>query len=74
MSQHDTSMYEAYRPCDLEFNNNMSMADVFLDIKKAIDTTWHPGLLYKLSTLQFSSRRVMLTSSFLSNRESKVSI
>jgi hypothetical protein len=33
--------------------NNMSTAVVFLDIEKAFDTTWQPGLLYKLSKLQF---------------------
>jgi hypothetical protein len=25
-----------------------------LDFEKSFDTTWHLGLLYKLSTLQFS--------------------
>jgi hypothetical protein len=35
-------------------NNNMSKAAVFLDIKKASDTIWNLGLLYKLSKLQFS--------------------
>jgi hypothetical protein len=34
----------------LNLNNNMSTAAVFLDIKKAFDTTWHSGLLYKLRT------------------------
>jgi hypothetical protein len=38
----------------LNFNNNMSKDDVFLDIEKAVNTTWHPGLLYKLSELKFS--------------------
>jgi hypothetical protein len=33
----------------LNFNNNMSTAAVFLDIEIVFDTTWHPGLLYKLS-------------------------
>jgi hypothetical protein len=33
----------------LNFNNKMSTAAVFLDIEKAFDTTWHTGLLYKLS-------------------------
>jgi hypothetical protein len=37
----------------LNFNNNMSTAVVFLDIEKAFDTTWHPGLIYKLSEFQF---------------------
>jgi hypothetical protein len=31
----------------LNFNNNMSTAVVFLDIEKAFDTLWHPGLLSK---------------------------
>jgi hypothetical protein len=35
----------------LNFNNNLSMAAVFLDIEKTFDTTWHPGLLYKLSKI-----------------------
>jgi hypothetical protein len=39
----------------LNFNYNMSTAAVFLDIEKAFDTTWHPGLIYKLSKLQFSN-------------------
>jgi hypothetical protein len=30
----------------LNFNNNMSIAAVFLDVEKAFDTTWHSGLLY----------------------------
>jgi hypothetical protein len=32
-----------------------STAAVFLDIEKAFDTTWHSGLLYKLSKLEFSN-------------------
>jgi hypothetical protein len=37
----------------LDFNNKISVAAVFLDIEKAFDTTWHLGLLYKLSELKF---------------------
>jgi hypothetical protein len=33
----------------MNFNNNISTAAVFLDIEKAFDTTWHLGLLYKIS-------------------------
>jgi hypothetical protein len=32
--------------------HNMSTASVFLDIEEAFDTTWHSGLLYKLSELE----------------------
>jgi hypothetical protein len=44
----------------LNFNNKMSTAAVFLDIEKAFDTTWHPGLLYKLSKLGFSTNIIKL--------------
>jgi hypothetical protein len=33
----------------LNFNNNMSTVALFLDIGKALDATWHLGLLCKLS-------------------------
>jgi hypothetical protein len=58
----------------LHFNNNMSTAAVFLDIEKAFDTTWQPGLLYKLSKLQFSTSLIKLITSFLSQRKFKVSV
>jgi hypothetical protein len=53
----------------LNFNNNESMAAVILDIKKAFDTTWHTGLLYKLSKMNFSASLIKLISSFLSSRK-----
>jgi hypothetical protein len=53
----------------LNFNNNMSTAAVFLDIEKAFDTTWHFGLLYKLSKLEFSTSLIRLIGSFLSKRK-----
>jgi hypothetical protein len=58
----------------LNFNNNMSMAMVFLDIEKAFDTTWHSGLLRELSELEFSTSLIKLISSFLSQRKSSVSL
>jgi hypothetical protein len=58
----------------LNFNNNMSTAAVFLDIKKAFDTTWHPILLYKLSEIQFPISLIKLIASFLINRTFKVSV
>jgi hypothetical protein len=45
----------------LNFNNNMSTAAVFLDIKKAFDKTRHIGLLYKLSDLKFSTSLIKLS-------------
>jgi hypothetical protein len=47
----------------LNFNSNMSTAAVFLDIEKAFDTSWHPGLLYKLSKMHFWATLIKLISS-----------
>jgi hypothetical protein len=58
----------------LNLNNNISTAVVFLNIGKAVDTTWHPGLLYKLSKLQFSTSFIKLISSFLSPWKFRVSV
>jgi hypothetical protein len=53
----------------LNFNNKMSMAAVFSDIKKAFDTTWHTVFLYKLAKMEFSVNLIKLISSFLSQRK-----
>jgi hypothetical protein len=58
----------------LNFNNKISTAAVFLDIENAFDTTWHPGLLYKLSKLGFSTNLIKLLGSFLSQRKFRVSV
>jgi hypothetical protein len=58
----------------LHFNNNMSTAVIFMNIKKACDTTWQPGLLYKLSKLQYSTSLIKLLGSFLSQRQFRVSV
>jgi hypothetical protein len=52
----------------LNFNNNMSTAAVFLDIEKAFDTTWHPGLLYKMSKLRFPANLIKLINSYPTNK------
>jgi hypothetical protein len=59
---------------NLNFNNNMSMASVFLDIKKEFYTNWYLGLLYKLSELKLFIRLIKLISSFLSQRKFRVSV
>jgi hypothetical protein len=52
----------------------MSTAAVFLDIEKAFDTTWHSGLLYKLSKLEFSTNLIKLISLFFSQLKFSVSV
>jgi hypothetical protein len=56
----------------LNYNNNMSTAAMFMDIEKTFDTTWHSGLLYKLSKLEFSTSLIKLISSCLSQRKFSV--
>jgi hypothetical protein len=52
----------------------MSTATEFLDIEEAFDTTWHSGLLHKLSKLEFSTNLKKLLGSYLSHREFRVSV
>jgi hypothetical protein len=58
---------------NFNFNNNIYTAAVFLDIEKSFDTTWNPGLLYKLSKLNSSIRIIKLISSFLLQQKFRVS-
>jgi hypothetical protein len=55
------------------FNNNLSMNAVFLDIEKAFDTTGHSGLLFKLSEFEFSTSLIKLIASLLTVTKFKVS-
>lgn len=54
--------------------NNQKSAACFLDIKKAFDSVWHRGLLYKLHMLRVPSYLIFIIRSFLENRELSVSI
>jgi retron-type reverse transcriptase len=58
----------------LNFNNKMSKSEVFLDIERAFDTTWYTGLLYKLIKSEFSCNLIKLISSFLSERQFRVTV
>jgi hypothetical protein len=56
----------------LNFNSNMSTAAVVLAIKKAFDTTWHSGLLNKLSEFEFLASLIKIIASFLTDRKCEV--
>jgi hypothetical protein len=58
----------------LNFNKKKSTTAVLSDVEKAFDIAWHPGLLYKLSKLEFSTSLIKLISLFLSQQKSSVSI
>jgi hypothetical protein len=71
-SQYDTSMYDAGESRHPNFNKNISTAAVFLDIEKALYTTRHSGLLYKLSSLECLKSTIKLIASFHTDRKFKV--
>ena len=50
------------------FNRSGATRAVALDISKAFDRVWHPGLLHKLKSYGISGQIFGLISSFLSNR------
>jgi retron-type reverse transcriptase len=58
----------------LNLNNKISTAAVFFDIEKDFDTTWHSGLLYKISKLEFSTGLIKLIGSFLTQRKFRASV
>jgi hypothetical protein len=73
---HHSTILQCMRLTDhvsLNFNNILTAA-VFLDLERTVDTTWHPGLLYKLLELEFSTSLIKLIASFLTNRKFKVSV
>ena len=45
---------------------------VFLDISKAFDKVWHPGLIFKLEQNGISGKLLRLIKDFLSNRKQRV--
>jgi hypothetical protein len=72
---HHSMTFQGMRLMDLvtlNFNSTMSTTSVFLDIGKALDATWHLGLLYIFSKLQFLISLLKLISSFLSQRNFRV--
>jgi len=58
----------------LNLKNSMSTAEAYLDIEKALETTWHPGLLYELNKVHFPSILFKFLSSFLSSERFRATI
>lgn len=56
------------------FNHKNKVAGVFLDIEKAFDSLWHPGLIYKMVNYHFPNSMIRLINSFLTNRTFQVRI
>jgi hypothetical protein len=58
----------------LNFNKICLRPLCFWISKKAFDITWHSGLLYKLSKLEFLTSLIQFISSFLSQCKLRVSV
>lgn len=56
------------------FNKKEHTVAVLLDMEKAFDRVWHPGLLYKLSTSTTPRRIVKTVATFLADRRFQVAV
>jgi len=54
------------------FDNNQSVAMVFLDISKAFDRVWHRGLIFKLKCIGIKGPLLSWFEDYLSSRQQKV--
>ena len=56
------------------FNQNKEIRAVFLDISRAFDRVWHPGILFKLKQIGIEGQALSIIEDFLKNREQRVVI
>ena len=57
-----------------DHRNSREVRSVYLDISKAFDKVWHPGLIYKLKQNGVDGKLLLLMNSYLSNRKQRVVI
>ena len=55
-------------------SNNKECATIMLDFRKAFDSVWCNGLLYKLYNSGCNGQLLKLIASFLNNREAEISL
>ena len=55
-------------------NNCLEVRSVYLDMSKAFDKVWHPGLIFKLKQNGVSGKLLKLLTNYLSNRYQRVVI
>ena len=54
------------------FDSSLEVRAVFLDISKAFDKAWHPGLLFKLKSSGIEGNLLKLLENYLHNRKQRV--
>ena len=65
-----TEMINSSFDCDVP----KEVRSVFLDISKAFDKVWHPGLLFKLKQNGIDGKMYQLLENFLSDRKQRVTL
>ena len=56
------------------FDQGKELRAVFLDISRAFDRVWHPGLIFKLRQIGIEGQAIQIIEDFLNNREQRVVI
>ena len=69
-----TQLLEVYHHLCSSINSGKEVRVVFLDISKAFDKVWHPGLLYKLEMCGIRGNLLAWFKSYLSDRFQRVMI
>ena len=77
--QHDSTIkqllsitHEIYKAFDS--TPSQEIRAVFLDISRAFDRVWHDGLIFKLKRIGIDDEVINILSSFLANRQQRVTI
>lgn len=75
-AEHSTTLQLARVLHDMTaaLNKRETTVAVLLDMEKAFDRVWHPGLVYKLSTSTTPRRVVKTVATFLENRRFQVAV
>lgn len=73
---HSTSqqLFRVGETITTNINRGQYTGFVALDLEKAFDKVWHPGLLYKLLVAGISIRIVKMIQSYISNRHFRVAV
>ncbi|OWR43564.1 putative polyprotein [Danaus plexippus plexippus] len=69
-----TALARVLHVLSVALDKNESAVAVTLDMGKAFDRVWHPGLLYKLATFTTPRRIVRIMATFLRDRPFQVSV
>ena len=67
-----TECQSGFLPGQSSFDLSLELRAIFLDISKAFDKVWHPGLLFKLKSYGIEGNLLKLLENYLHNRKQRV--